>query len=340
MNINNNAMRQRLFYFVSAVVILLLMSSSRHVDSGGGAISVQQHENPTNAIYHWKTVFNPSAEELAFIERHDIGRLYIKMFDVACVKDSIEPYNVVPAPIATTRFDASIPEGVEVVPTVYITLEALRLMEGYECAYAEMIVDRLLAMVSYNECGEIREVQFDCDWTESTIDIYTALTDHAHSYLHTLDKELSITIRLHQLDDDYWPIADRGVLMLYNTGAIKNPSTRNSILDITDVMPYLRRITYMDDRMPLDYAYPTFGWGVKFRDGEFHSIVSDPASATLGEGETLRVERPTVEEVLTVKSWVEENLGGVYQSNIIYHLDDEELKNYTDDEITQIFSRN
>lgn len=333
-------MKQRLLLLCSAVVLLLSMSSSTHLSGETIGYEQPQHSNPTNAIYHWKTVFNPSAEELAFLEEHDIGRLYIRMFDVAPTRDD-RVYNLVhPAPIATTRFDAPIPDGVEVIPTTYITLDALHLMEGNETYYAQIIVDRLLAMASYNECGEIHEVQFDCDWTESTFDIYAALTESAKSYLNDQDIELSITIRVHQVDDGQWPAADRGVVMLYNTGAIKHFNTRNSILDVVDIMPYVRNGRNPNIDIPLDYAYPTFGWGVKFRDGEFHSIVSDPQDALLGEGETLREERPTVEEILTVKELFVRTFGEPYQSNIIYHLDNEELKNYTNDEISQIFSRN
>lgn len=320
----------------SALLILLLVSSGLLKSSHAAQIEHAPHENPTNAIYHWKTVFNPNAEELAFLKDHNIGRLYIRMFDIGCAHDNT--YNkVMPAPIATTRFDAPIPEGIEVVPVTYITLDALRLMEGKECDYAHTIVDRIVAMMSYNECGEISEVQFDCDWTATTESIYFALCHHANAYLDEMGVDLSITVRLHQLNNCDVPEADRGVLMLYNTGAIKNPDTRNSILDVADVKPYLRGTTYA---LPLDYAYPTFGWGVKFRDGIFHSLVSDPATATLAEGETMRVERASVDEILTVKRWVEESQGAPHQCNIVYHLDSEELKNYTYDEISKIFSRN
>ena len=299
------------------------------------------------------------------------------MFDVALLDDNRG--DLVPAPIATTRFDAPIPEGVEVIPTTYITWDALWNMCGDEDYYAELIVDRLLAMASYNECGEIHEVQFDCDWTNSTTDIYYSLCEHAEAYLQAMGIELSITVRLHQLDDGIAPKADRGVLMLYNTGAIKDVRTRNSILDIADIKPYLRSAEYP---LPLDFAYPTFSWGVKFKDDEFVaivsnenespsrnetirrerataaeilevkalvekfkdnrfvSLVSDPATATLGEGEILREERVSAEEILQAKEWVERALGQSYQCNIIYHLDETELKNYNDNEISEIYSRN
>jgi hypothetical protein len=320
----------------SALTILLLGAGGLLRSSAAEQGEHAQHENPTNAVYHWKTIFNPTVEELAFLETHNVGRLYIRMFDIGCAHDYAYD-KVMPAPIATTRFDAPIPAGVEVVPVTYITLDALRLMEGREHEYAHTIVDRMVAMMSYNECGEMGEVQFDCDWTGSTEGVFFALCHYANAYLDEMGVDLSITVRLHQLNNCDVPEADRGVLMLYNTGAIKSPETRNSILDIADVKPYLRGDSYA---IPLDYAYPTFGWGVKFRDGIFHSLVSDPATATLAEGETMREERASIDEILTVKRWVEESQGAPYQCNIVYHLDNEELKNYTYDEISEIFSRN
>jgi hypothetical protein len=133
------------------------------------------------------------------------------------------------------------------------------------------------------------------------------------------------------------PSADRGVLMLYNTGNLRDPKTKNSILNISDIEPYLKRSNYP---FPLDFAYPTFGWGVLFKDGRFSHLVTNYEDVELGDGETMRVERPSVEEILAVKSRVEKAFGSPCQSNIIYHLDSNQLNNYTDDEIDEILARN
>lgn len=296
---------------------------------------VVHHPEPTNAIYHWKGSFEPTAEELAFLERHNIGRLYIRMFDVVADYD-YDQDGVEAVPIATTRFKAPIPAGVEVIPVTYITLEGLKIMKDLESEYAELLVQRLLAMASYNNCGEIREVQFDCDWTATTRDSYFELCRVARELLNEKGVELSVTVRLHQLREEAPEVA-RGVLMLYNTGAIKSYNTRNSILDIADVEPYMHPREYA---LPLDYAYPAYGWGVKFRDKQFVALVSDENSEDVGEGETLRKERASAKEVLEVKALVEKTFGAPYQSNILYHLDIDELNNYTDDEIFEMFAHN
>jgi hypothetical protein len=144
---------------------------------------------------------------------------------------------------------------------------------------------------------------------------------------------LSITVRLHQLKEAP-PTADSGVLMLYNTGALTSPFTKNSILDIENAKPFIKTLKYP---IPLNYAYPAFGWGVKFDGHEFVSIVAEDAKPT-SENEHIRVERPTATEILEVKALVEQHLGKPANGNILYHLDESHLKNYTDNEISQILA--
>ena len=128
------------------------------------------------------------------------------------------------------------------------------------------------------------------------------------------------------------PPADRGVLMLYNTGALKDTETCNSILHIDDVRPYMKHRRYA---IPLDYSYPVFGWGVKFRNNKFVSIVPYD-DKECRDNEFVRYERPASAEILEVKRLVEQNLGKPASGNILYHLDEMQLENYTDHEISQI----
>ncbi len=311
-------------------LLLLLLTSC-----GGNNQQKKSQEVHTNSIYHWKTLFAPDSAELSFLRSHQIGRIYIRMFDVA-IEQNYETGKRDVFPIATTRFNSKIPAGIEVVPTVYITNDALIAMKSREAVFAELIVERLLAISSYNECGTIREIQFDCDWTKTTRISYMELCKLAANTLHTKNIALSCTIRLHQLSESAPPV-DRGVLMLYNTGTLKDPKTKNSILDIKDVKPYLKGRHY---EIPLDYAYPTFGWGVKFQNGNFTAIVTNPDDVQLGGDETLRHERPGIEEILAVKSLVEKNLGKPYRSTIIYHLDNRQLNNYIGNEISKIYAIN
>lgn len=285
-----------------------------------------------NSIYHWKTSFAPDSTELEFLRKHNIKRIYLRMFDVAEEKDELRERNIVP--IATTKIKAKIPDGIEVVPVTYITIDALRAL-NYENVhfYATNIEERLLAMCSYNKCGKIKEVQIDCDWTKTTKSIYSHLCQLLKTSLNKKNIDLSITVRLHQLNEPA-PPADRGVLMLYNTGAIKNINTKNSILDINDVKPYIKKRKYS---IPLDYAYPMYGWGIKFHNNTFANIVSEDYKS-ISQGESVRVERATANEIQKVQKLVESNLGKPYNGNILYHLDYSQLKHYTDNEINSIIN--
>ena len=206
-------------------------------------------------------------------------------------------------------------------------------MWGKEAQYANLIVERVKAMCSYNNCGKIKELQLDCDWTQTTKVNYTKLCGIVKDSLSKENIALSITVRLHQLQEDP-PPANRAVLMLYNAGALKEFETHNSILDIKDVKPYVKPMTYP---IPLSYAYPVFGWGVKFKDDEFVAIVSAQDS-TETDDEHIRIERASYNEIVAVKELVESNLGKPQGGNILYHLDNTQLQNYTINEIDQILA--
>lgn len=310
------------------LIALVLALSCEHKSVGSSSCS---GETP-NSIYHWKTTFDLDSAEVAFVQRHNISRIYVKMFDVATEHNFISG-NYDPVPIATTKFVSAVPAGVEVVPVVYVTIDALRAMNGSESYYGEIIVERAMAMCNYNNLGEISQLQIDCDWTSSTKKSYDKLCTAAAKALKSQGKQLSVTIRLHQLSESA-PPADCGVLMLYNTGALKSPKSRNSILDIADAKPYLKQGSYP---LPLAYAYPTFGWGVRFKDGEFEAIVSEDSTSD-DKGVKIRTERPSAAEVLKVKALTESCYGKPANGNIIYHLDESQLKHYSDNEISQILA--
>lgn len=314
-------------YFLSAILILLCLSCESKKDK----IDTASETTRRNSVYYWKTVFYIDSTGMSFLQKHNIERIYLRMFDVA-TEQNLQTGSKDIVPIATTKFVSSVPNSVEVVPVTYITIEALRAMEGSEHEFASLIVERTLAMSSYNECGKIKEMQLDCDWTSSTKNSYNLLCQTVKDSLQVKNIALSVTVRLHQLRESAPPV-DRGVLMLYNTGALKNPETKNSIMDINDAKPYIKETRYP---IPLDYAYPAFGWGVKFDNNKFVSIVAE--SATANAGEHIRHERPAVAEILAVKELVEQNLGKPSSGNILYHLDNSQLKNYADDEINQILS--
>ena len=69
----------------------------------------------------------------------------------------------------------------------------------------------------------------------------------------------------------------------------------------------------------------------------FANIVSEDYKS-ISQGESVRVERATANEIQKVQKLVESNLGKPYNGNILYHLDYSQLKHYTDNEINSIIN--
>ena len=293
-------------------------------------------EHQSNGVYYWRTVFELNDYERDFLKEHQVKRLYLRLFDVVPAENGAQhDFEVVPN--ATITFREPMPEDVEIVPVVYITLDALRLINSPKHNYAEIITQRVLNMADFNNLGKISEVQLDCDWTQHTQDSYFAFCQAMKDALKPYGIQLSCTIRLWQLACACPPV-DRGVLMLYNTGTITNPNTSNSILDLEDVKAYLKGEAY---DLPLSLAYPTFNWYVWFRNDNYMGLFHDQPGLEIETGDVVRYEHVSFNELRQLDSLVRLKLPDADHSSVIlYHLDSANLSNYTTDEIHQIYSRN
>jgi len=351
-------MKYLLFTFAS----LLLTASSCNL----------RHETPRpvhaekNSVYYWKTVWELDSASLRFIESHDIGRVYLRMFDVVGDIGNLPEYRTVPnASVKVSRDEYSFLQdslkNMEFVPVVYITLDALKRMNGCEGVLAENIVTRVKNMCSYNDLPNVGELQLDCDWTVSTEQSFFNLCDSVKRSIASqeLPWRLSSTIRLHQLARKAPPV-DNGVLMVYNTGNFNDPDAHNSILDAEDVKPYLRRLPSYP--LHLDVAYPTYSWQLLFHKRGFAGLLGGVAvddtvcfqriesnryvalkdlphnGRIIRKGDMIRHEQSAPQDILKVKAMIEEKLSGRPHSNILYHLDSKNLSNYSDNEIDSMLS--
>ena len=103
------------------------------------------------------------------------------------------------------------------------------------------------------------------------------------------------------------PPVNYGVLMIYNTGDPRNFAERNPILDIRDVMPYVKRLD--DYPLPLAAAYPVYQW-VRHIHG-------------------VRVEHTVdADDILRVKQAVENERPELRRTILTYHLDKENINRY------------
>ncbi len=348
------------------IVILLLIAAALSVIIAGFCHASKPNSSApvtytTRGIYYWRTTFNVSDQEQTFLTRHKVQRLYLHLFDVEVTQRNFWE-NTAPQPVATILFkdDDNLQSTMscvkECIPTIFITLDALKMMSGQETDYAQKITQRILNMCSYHGFAhKVHEVQIDYDWTPNTEYSYFKMLDQIRSMLHERNIQLSATIRLHQLRTDVPPV-DKGVLMVYNTCSIRQPETTNSILSCDNAAPYLRYFRYS---LPLDYAFPTFGWGVWFRDNKFMAILHctnylDPflfkqidgthyqvvtnceiEGHLLKRGDIIRLETSDMATIEQVKQLLPFDKG---QTIILYHLDENNLKNYSDNEIETLYT--
>lgn len=355
LNLKTDAMR----CFYCFLLLCFFLTGCRNIGDG-----FHGDDFVFRSIYHWKMVFQPSKEEKVLMERHRINRLYLRFFDV-----SVNPETGEAMPIATTVFRSKTDEAYEVVPVVFITLEGLKQMMASDLGiYAGKIVTRVCQMVRVNGVRNVREVQVDCDWTVSTEKGYFELLKAMRRLLKREEWRISATIRFWQLRREVPPV-DRGVLMCYNTGEVLNSATNNSIVDLKDVQPYLKDLPSY--ALPLDVAYPTFGWTVWFRDSQFKALLRgmDWSDTTLYRqekkntyqvlkdhfivgkclqaGDILRCEVSDYAAVRAVKQAVEERLRERSESFtrersaevVLYHWDESNLKKYADYEIDSLYMR-
>ena len=258
-----------------------------------------------NAVYYWRTELRLNDAERQFLSNHHIRKVYCRYFDV--VMDEVQ---ATPRPNATLAFNDTLPAGVEMVPTVYITEDCMH--ERHD-SLAALIVRRILQMNETNGIRGVREIQIDCDYTSRSRPVFydflkavkAELASHPSPHTsHPLS--LSATIRLHQLQMEAPPV-DYGVLMLYNTGDPRRYDERNPILDERDVQPYAQYLA--DYPLPLATAYPVYRWQRQV--------------------EGVRIEHTVDKDViLNVKSLVERKRPELSRAIITYHLDEENINRY------------
>ena len=256
-----------------------------------------------NAVYYWRTDLRLDSAERAFLAQYHINKVYCRYFDVV-MNDDGEP-----KPNATISFSDTLPDSIEMIPTVYITEDCMH--ETHE-GLAERIVKRIRQMNETNDIKNVSEIQIDCDYTSKSRKRYYAFLEKVRKLW---GETLSTTIRLHQLAMEAPPV-DYGALMIYNTGDPRKWEERNPILDFRDVEPYLRRLDGYP--LPMAAAYPVFQWTYTIQG--------------------VRVDRTVeAEEILRVKQAMESERSDLSRQIITYHLDKDNIERYKPETYEEIY---
>ena len=127
---------------------------------------------------------------------------------------------------------------------------------------SEKIMSQIMRLWPTVSNTAIHEIQFDCDWTQSTKEKYFKFLRHFRQLQNDPTFQLSATIRLHQIkfaNQTGVPPVNRGMLMFYNMADLESIKTPNSILDLEVAHQYIDSQTTYE--LPLDFALPIFSLG-------------------------------------------------------------------------------
>ena len=261
----------------------------------------------SNGVYYWRTDLHLDSTERAFLKQHHINKVYCRYFDVVMSDDGTEP-----KPNATIAFTDTLPAGIELIPTVYITEDC---MHKPHKDLAEKLVKRIMQMNETNHIGNVHEIQIDCDYTSKSRATYYQFLEQVRHHLSPTSYHLSTTIRLHQLSMPVPPV-DYGVLMVYNTGDPRKWQERNPILDYRDVYPYLNKLAQY--QLPLAAAYPVYQWIRNIQNVRIeHTVEAD--------------------EILKVKKALEKERPSLSKAVITYHLETDNINRYKTETYEEIY---
>lgn len=278
------------------------------------------------SAYYWSTIFCLDKSERDFLEKNKIERLYVRFFDVVSTE-------LGPMPNASIVFKDKIPSGLKVIPTVYIMNECMR---NPDSTLAEKIFERLVKMCSSWNIVNVDELQIDCDWTTATKNNFMSFMDKFYGLVHQKGLRLSCTVRLSQLSCEV-PKADRGVLMVYNTGDFTDLEKEKPILDLNDIKPYLSSLKDYD--LELGVAFPLFKWDLLFTNKTFNKIVYNKDGLVLNKEDSFVRREATLDDIVKAKKILKQVRPDIDREIVVFDLGIYNVNKFTDEQYSKIFSR-
>lgn len=242
------------------------------------------HKNETKrGMYFWKVNQNITNEDASFLINNNIENYYVRYFDVGWDARGFSiPKGLLNEKSTNNNIhkfeklidSLSINENTSVIPVVYIENEVMsKLVREKMGELVNNISSKIkeISNIEFPNC-RINEIQIDCDWSEKSKDNYFEFLKMFKEKNN--NKLLSVTIRLHQIkfpEITGIPPVDKGTLMYYNMGKIKDPTEGNSILNNDIAKQYIDKKT----KYPLDLslALPIYSWSVWFSEGEFKTLL-------------------------------------------------------------------
>lgn len=244
-----------------AVTMVLLMT-------GLSAVYWQQSQASKNtappkvSYYHWA---NSYTDDPASLKTYAPAQLYLKLLDIGYREQQL---SINPTDLRT-------PPSIPITPVVFLDNNALK-ADVLDQVYAQIL--------THIPPQQYQHLQMDCDWTEQTRDSYFAFLRR----LKADYPQLSVTLRLHQVkyaDRTGVPPAERAALMYYNMSDIRDPETKNYILDHAVGQTYLQNFDKYP--LPLDLALPLYQQTRVLRQGKLVHLAN---STELNTSKTEKLE--------------------------------------------------
>jgi hypothetical protein len=126
---------------------------------------------PQRAFYYWRTTFRLSPAEARALTELGVTRLYLRAFDVEWSAAEGAPSMIGKvAPLEGAR----VPAGIEVVPVVFLRDEVFRRARDVSGLARQVWAEVGRRMALFGVTA--RELQLDCDWTDTTQGAFFAFT--------------------------------------------------------------------------------------------------------------------------------------------------------------------
>jgi len=314
----------------------------------------------TRGVYFWKTSFTLSAEELNWLKQTNIEKLYLRLFDV-----DWNPQINSAVPIGDITITTKDVRNIEIVPVVFITNTTLKnISDSLISLLSDNIYKKIFGKFSLFKNQTIKEIQLDCDWTETTRCKYFNILKHLKQLCKENKVEITATIRLHQVkyfDRTGVPPVNRGMLMFYNMSDVSDIRTINSIYDEDVAKRYL--VNFDKYPLDLDVVLPAFSWACWFRNGKIKNLINDIKPNDLEKnqsfakedknifratkecflkgnyiltGDFLRTEETDYKSTLSAAVLIAPHIQNKSVTVSLYHLNGEVIKNYGKDELEDI----
>ncbi len=222
------------------------------------------------AFYYWKTTFPASG--LTHFEKDILNKInnkniYVKIFDV----DWDEATHF-PKPVGELMgFHSKDTLFQPIIPTIFITNRTFLHTPKTDL---DKLATLILQQVDFKLAKTpFQEIQFDCDWNESSKNNYFEFLKIIKLKL-LKNIQLSATIRLHQIkfyEKTGVPPVDKGMLMCYNVSDLDAPESVNSVSEPAALKSYLKNARKYP--LNLDVALPIFAWGVVLRNAQVVKLI-------------------------------------------------------------------